>query len=351
VLAAVVLVGGLVALLPPVRARGKAAAVLADALGLPVPRPFASPVRRGEVRVGGVLGDLYVPTGPAPPILLVPGAAPQGRDDPRAVRLAFALARAGRVVFVPELEMYEQTFTDRDLDRIARAVVGLDELPSTLGGVQIVGISYGGSFGLVASADRRARDRLVQVAVFGAYWDLVGVIQGVTTGVSVVDGRRYPWAAHPRADEILRRVALRLVPERERPKLRAALEGSGDPGSLSLEARALHALLVNRDPERTFELAARLHLDDLDALMRFSPSRVAESIEAPVVAMHSVDDPAVPFGEAVRLVEALPEARLVEVRAFRHVDLRGGSVGEVLGAIGDLLRAWRFATWVVGAQE
>ena len=350
-MAAIVVVAGLLALLPPVRARGTAAGVLAEALGLPLPRPFAAPVRRGEVRLEGILGDLYVPGRAAPPILLLPGAAPRGRDDPRAVRLAFALARAGRVVFVPELELYDQRFTERDLDRIARAVVGLDDLRVTRGGVQILGISYGGSFGLVAAADPRARGRLVQVAVFGAYWDLVGVIQGVTTGVSVVDGGRYPWAAHPRADEILQRVALHLVAQRTRPELRAALDGSGAGRSLPPDARALHSLLVNRDPDRTFELAARLDPSDRGVLRRFSPSSVGGRIEVPVVAMHSVDDPAVPFGEAVRLSRALPGSRLVEVRLFRHVDLRGVATREVLAVMGDLLRAWRFTAWVVGAQE
>jgi hypothetical protein len=349
--ASIVVVAGLLALLPPIRARAKAAGVLAEALGLPLPRPFAAPVRRGEVRLEGVLGDLYVPGRPAPPVLLLPGAAPRGREDPRAVRLAFALARAGRAVFVPELELYDQTFTERDLDRIARAVVGLDDLGVSRGGVQIVGISYGGSFGLVAAADPRVRDRLVQVAVFGAYWDLVGVIQGVTTGVSLVDGRRYPWAAHPRADEILQRVALHLVSKGSRPELRMALDGSRPGRSLPSDARALHALMVNRDPDRTFELAAPLDPSDRGVLRRFSPSSVGDRIEAPVVAMHSVDDPAVPFGEAVRLSRALPGSRLVEVRLFRHVDLRSDSTEEVLGVMGDLLRAWRFATWVVGAQE
>jgi pimeloyl-ACP methyl ester carboxylesterase len=167
----------------------------------------------------------------------------------------------------------------------------------------------------------------------------------------VVDGERHPWAAHPRADEILQRVALRLVAKRTRPELRAALDGSGEGRSLPPDARALHALLLNRDPDRTFELAARLDPSDRGVLRRFSPSSVAGRIEVPVVAMHSVDDPAVPFGEAVRLSRALPGSRLVEVRLFRHVDLRGDSTREVIAVMGDLLRAWRFATWVVGAQE
>jgi pimeloyl-ACP methyl ester carboxylesterase len=340
-----------IGLLPPIQARGKSLLVLAEALGLPAPRPFAIPFRRGEVSLDGVTGDLYLPARPSPPIVLLPGAAPRGKEDPRAVRLARSLARAGRAVFVPDLELSERRFATEDLDRIARAVVALDAHPSTDGPVQILGISYGGSFGLVAAADPRVRGHLTQVSVFGAYWDLVGVVQAVTTGVSVVDGRRIPWRADPRAEGILRQVAVRLAPVRSREDLRAVLAGRSPPSSLRPGARTLHALLVNRDPERTFALASRLRPDAREVLWRFSPSSVGPDIEVPVVAMHSLDDPAVPYGEAVRLTAALPEARSIGLRLFRHVDVRASSIPEVAAALGELAEAWTFATWVVAAQE
>jgi fermentation-respiration switch protein FrsA (DUF1100 family) len=340
-----------IGLLPPVQARGKGLLVLAEAFGLPAPRPFAIPFRRGDVSLDGVTGHLYLPARPSPPIILLPGAAPRGKEDPRAVRLAVALARVGRAVFVPDLELSQRRFVRADLDRIARAVVSLDAHPATVGPVQIVGISYGGSFGLVAAADPRVRGRLAQVSVFGAYWDLVGVVQAVTTGVSLVEGRSIPWRPDPRAGRILRRVTVRLAPVRSREDLRAVLAGRSPPSSLRPGARTLHALLVNRDPGRTAELASRLRPAAREVLRRFSPSSVVSDIEVPVVAMHSVDDPAVPYGEAVRLTAALPEARLVRVRLFRHVDLRASSTRGVAFALGELAEAWTFATWVLGIQE
>lgn len=338
-------------LLPPVQARGKAMALLVEALDVPFPRPLATAHLRGQVSLDGVTGHLYVPGRPSPPILLLPGAAERGKEDPRAVRLARSLARSGRLVFVPDLELHDLRLSDKDLDRIVRAVLALDAHPAATGDVQILGISYGGSFGLVASADPRVRGHLAQVSVFGAYWDLLGVIQAVTTGVSVVDGRRYPWPEHPRADEILEDVMVRLAPRGSRESLRAALGGSREPSSLTAEAGAIHDLLVNRDPALTARLASRLDPADRGTLWRFSPASVASRIEVPVAAMHSVDDPAVPFGEAVRLSAALPEARVAEVRLFEHVDLEAVSVPEVTAAMGDLVEAWRFATWVVAAQE
>lgn len=349
-LAAAAVVTGL-GLLPPVQARGKAAAVLAEAVGISFPRPFAPPVDRERATLDGVTGDLYRPDRPAPAVLLVLGAAPQGPDDPRAVRLARAIARAGRVVFVPDLILAEQRLDPEDLDRIARAVVALDADPGTTGPVVALGISYGGAFALVAAADPRVSGHLAQVAEFGAYWDLVGVIQAVTTGVSTVGGERVPWEGHPLAKAVLEQHAVDLAPEGSRQELRAALDGRADPEDLEPAARAIFDLLTNRDPARTAELAAGLAPEARELLARFSPSSVEDRIEVPVIAMHSTDDPAVPYAEALRLHRALPEARMVTVSSFRHVDFRSAGPGGWGAAASDLWDAWRFASWLLEAQE
>jgi pimeloyl-ACP methyl ester carboxylesterase len=338
------------ALLPPVQARGKAVAVLAEGIGLPFPRPAGAPVSRVAATIGGVSGDLYSPGQPAPAIVLIPGAAPGGKDDPRVIRVAYALARAERVVFVPTLELAERRFVEEDIDRIARCTVALAEHEIVRGRVTLLGFSYGGSFALVAAADPQLDGRLAQVAVFGAYYDLVGLVQAVTTGVSLVDGRRIPWEGHPLAQAILRARAVTLAPEREQNALLVALEG-GSPEELGPRARAIYDLLVNEDPDRTFDLAARLPEQARDLLARFSPSSVADRIAVPVVAMHSTDDPAVPFGEALRLERGIPGTRLVNVEVFRHVDFSASSPAAWLQAADDLWNAWRFTSWLLAAQE
>lgn len=338
-------------LLPVVQARTKALAVLAEAVGAPFPRPFAPEVGRAEVTLGGVGGDLYLPDRPAPAVLLVLGAAAAGPDDPRAVRLARAVARAGRVVFAPRLSLAERRFDQEDLDRIVRSALALADHPATIGTVAMLGISYGGSFALIAAADSRLRGRLAQVAVFGAYYDLVGVIQAATTGTSLIAGRRVPWRGHPAALEILQRHAVRLAPEGSRDRLEAVLDGRGAPAALHPDARAVYELLANRDPARTDELASVLPEDGRVFLRRFSPATVAGGLDVPVIAMHSTDDPAVPYGELIRLHRALPEARVVPVGSFRHVDLRGPGPGGALGLASDLWAAWGFASWLLEAQE
>jgi pimeloyl-ACP methyl ester carboxylesterase len=350
------ILGGIAALviaagfLPPVQARGKALAVLAEAVGIDFPRPFAPEIHRRDASLEGVTGHLYVPARPSPPILLVPGAAQLGKDDPRAVRLARSLARAGRTVFVPDLTLYERRFVPEDLDRIVRAARALGDHPTAEGQVLLLGISYGGSFGLVAAADQRLQGRLAMVATFGAYFDLVGVIQAVTTGTSLVGEGRVPWRGHPLARSILEEGVVSLLPEASRPALRAALAG-GDPSALSPEQRTIFELLRNEDPARTRSLAAELPAELRDVLERFSPSSIVDRLQGPVIAMHSTDDPAVPYGELIRLRRALPRTRVATVTSFRHVDPTASAPGGWGTLMADAWDAWGFTSWILGAQE
>ncbi|MDQ4005820.1 MAG: hypothetical protein M3135_05915 [Actinomycetota bacterium] len=340
-----------VALFPSVQAGGKALPMLAEAVGIDIPRPFAPEISRTDTELGGVTGHLYVPESEAPPVVLVPGAAPGGKDDPRVVRVARSIARAGRTVFVPDLILSERRLDERDLDSIVEATVALAGRPDADGRVALLGVSYGGSFALVAAADPRLEGRVAIVATFGAYFDLRGVIQAVSTGTSIVGARRVPWEGHPLAGQILAAQAEALAPESSRPGLRAALQAEIDPSELSPDARAVFDLIENEDPSRTFGLAAALPADGRRMLERFSPSMVAGDIEAPVVAMHSTDDPAVPYAELLRLRAGLPTARTVGVEAFRHVDLRAAGPAAWVTVAGDLIGAWRFASWFLEAQE
>jgi pimeloyl-ACP methyl ester carboxylesterase len=340
----VVLVG--LGLLPPVQARGKAVAVLAEALGVSFPRPLATDVTRIEQRIDGVVGDLYSSGGRQPGIVLVPGAAPGGKDDPRAVRLARAIARAGRTVFVLQLDLMDRKFSEADIERIIDAVTWLGDRTGEQ--VTVLGISYGGSFGLIAGADPRLEGRIEQIAVFGAYFDLLGLVQAASTGVSVVGDRRIEWEPDPRAEEILQEAALHLVPQGQRPALRRALQGEERPQALSPETRVVYELVTNDDPAATYEIAEDLSPHARAFLDRFSPMTVADSIDAPVIALHSADDPVTPYGEAERLRRGLPHARVLRVQLFEHVDLGTSSIFE---AIPELWQTWRFTSWVLAAQE
>src|SRR5512143_3635146 len=73
---------------------------------------------------GGGEGDLYMPAHPPrAALVLVPGAAMLGRDEPRLQALARTLARAGFAVLVPELpEVRKPALSRKDADRVASAL-------------------------------------------------------------------------------------------------------------------------------------------------------------------------------------------------------------------------------------
>ncbi len=152
------------------------------------------------------------------------------------------------------------------------------------------------------------------------------------------------------ARSILEEGLVGLAPPQHRPELRAALSAD-DPSRLPPAARAIFDLLRNRQPGRTTELAAALPDDLRGLLARFSPSSVAGLLEVPVAAMHSTDDPAVPYGELIRLRSALPEARVVTVSSFRHVDPTASSPGGWGALLADSWDAWTFTAWILGVQE
>jgi len=233
VLRVALVVGVVVALLatvtavvvPGVRAVARAPFVLADALGAPAPRPWAPSVQRGEGVVADVIVDRYAYA--------------------RVVSLATSLARADRNVVVPELSLYDQVLDLDDVDRVVRVAQALCP-PGR--GLVVFGFSFGGSLALVAAADERIAECVDLVATFGAYADLVGVVQAAATGASVVDGERYPWrgADEDAARQVLRDAAVELVPAPQREQLHRALD-EGDPSDLPTGSRAAYELVTAED--------------------------------------------------------------------------------------------------------
>lgn len=332
---------------PGLRAGAKAPGLLAEAVGTDVPRPLAADVERSEVRLDGVLGDLYDAGPLAPPVLLLPGAAEQGRADERVVRLATGVARSNRTVFVPELSLFAAELDLDDVDRVARAAAAL----SARAGQDVVlfGFSFGGSLALVAAADARTGGTVRLVATFGSYADLIGLVQAATTGISVVDGERLAWDVPEPAEEVVAELAAGLVPAEQRETFLAAL-GNGDPTPLDDEGAALHALVTNDDPDRTHDLARRLGPAAREVLTAYSPASVAGQLrDVPVLAAHSRDDPAVPYAELRRMRQVLPHATTMTVRSFDHVDLDLETPSRDVAR--DLRTSWSFVRRVLSAQE
>ncbi len=320
----VVLLVAVAILARPVGQQVVAVATVADGLGIDVPRPFAPTVHRERSTIGGVEVDRYAPHGERndtarrPAIVLAPGATPAGRDDRRVVDIATAFARADRVVIVPELEVYGEDLVPADIERLVdiTAVVAAGHGP-----VVIAGLSFGGSLGLIAAADPRLHGRVDLVATFGAYADLAGVIQAATTGVSLVGDQRIEWDPDPRAGEVVRDHVLALLPTADRAAVTAALAGDHEAAALQPELRAVLDLLTAEDPGRTMSALEAAPETVRERVVQVSPVRVAPDLEVEIVALHTVDDPVIPYGELVRLQAAYPQTQALTLTTFDHVGL------------------------------
>ena len=351
VLAALVLV---VAVVPALRSDATAVEVLAASAGRPLPWPFAHGIAvRRDVRLtapggGAVAGDLYVPGGGGPAVVLVPGAA--SPQDRRVIDVATAFARAGRTVFVPYLSLSRRVLDPADVGRIGDAVLALARAggQGRGGRVGLLGFSYGGSLAIVAAEHRPAARSVAFVAVFGSYANLVDVIQGITTGGVTYRGRIVRWRTLAPARGLLLDAVLGLVPAGERAALRAAVD-AGTTAGLSPEARSLAALLENRDPGRTASLVRALPARVRALIAAVSPLPRLQDLRAPLYILQSVHDPATPPTEADLLHAGVPGSRLIVLHEFLHVTPEGAGKG-FLGAVADLWGAWRFTGWVLGAE-
>jgi pimeloyl-ACP methyl ester carboxylesterase len=332
----------------PVGLRVVALVTVAEGLGLDVPRPFAPAVGQVPDVIGGVEVDRYAPSADGvsstdPPIVLVPGAAPAGRDDERVVAIATALARASRTVVVPELEVYGEDLVPADIERLVDVAGAL----SRDGPVVLAGLSFGGSLSLVAADDPRLADRVALVATFGAYADLAGVVQAVTTGVSLVGGEQIGWDPDPRAAEVVEEQLLGLLTGADREVVVAVLAGARDAASLRSELRAVYDLLEDDDPERTMA-----HVDAAPEAVRVrvaevSPVRAAPDLAVPIVALHARDDPVIPYGELARLEVAYAQTEALTLATFDHVGLGDEDEGWWVTAR-DLWTTARFVHRVLG---
>ena len=337
---------------PALVVRGVATATVLDGLDLGVPRPLAPQVARRSTTVGGVEVDRYEPVGATtraaqrPAIVLVPGATPDGRDDRRVIAIATAVARADRSVVVPELAVYGEDLLVGDLERIVAVTAGL---AGSNDGVVLAGLSFGGSLALIAADDPAVRDQVRLVATFGAYADLAGVVQAAITGVSLVDGQRIPWQADPRAQEVVRGQLLDLVDEQARTALEAALDRELDPDALPEALRSLHDLLVEGEPDRVMarlEAAPEVVRDRIAAV---SPVRAAPDLAVPLVALHALDDPVIPYGELLRLQATYPQLRAFTLRTFDHLGFGDGEHGWWV-QVRDLIETARFVTVILEAD-
>ncbi len=302
-------------------------------------------------------GDLYRTGDPLAGLVLVPGAAPLGKDDPRLTAFAQALARARFEVLVPDLPgLNSLQVRDDDADIIADALSVLSQHRAAHGNatVGMVAICYSTGPAMIALLDERVRGAAQFMLSVGGYRDIEAVITFITTGCyrDPYDNAR----RHRQPDEYGKWVfaisnANVLKDDRDRELLESMAHrrladdkaGVSDlAAGLGDEGRRIYAVLENRDPDRVSALIAALPRHIVDGIARLDLKRRDFSgLDMRFILIHGNDDAVIPETESVALAGALPRADLFILDSIRHVDPGPAGLADtlkMLAAMHELLR-------------
>ena len=288
--------------------------------------------------------DLWHPGGrkrpPWPGLVLVHGLTPDGKRDARLAWTADRLARAGFAVAVPDLPaLRAQRLRPDDALVVRNTLERLAAHPSVRPGpVAVIAVSVGLGPVALALDDPALAERVRLVVALGGYADARELIRYFTTGAYAFGGAKGLVAVNPDlAGSFLAR-NLDLVPDsRDRAAVRGALEGRPAGPDAGPGARAVLALLRNRDPARVDALLDALPPETRTLLETVSPARHLGHAGTRLLIVHGKEDPAIPFTESLRLVAAAPDrSRLVLVELVGHVEGQAPAWHRLV----DLMRLW-----------
>lgn len=359
--AAVLVAAPLPALAMPerTRAHGDAVIVLSSTLKTPVVSATVERLtdapRVAEAVVAGAPTTIARPDGdgPWPALVVLNGATPLGRRHPELQRLVRAFARAGFLVYLPDLPgLAEGAISSETVAAAVDVVRPAAASPETSGGrVGLVGISIGTSLALLAAQADDLAGRVSVIAGTAPFADLTNLLRLGTTGHYRDDGELVPYDSDPfLAVAVARSVAAALPPGPERARLSALAErlDEDDPdplaplrtlptAALEPEVRALVALLANRDPERFDELFAALPETVRAVIARLSPITGTHRLAMPIELATAPEDKYVPVAESEALARAAPRGRVTVTSALEHAEPELS-----LGKLGDVVRleAW-----------
>ena len=302
-------------------------------------------------------GDLYLPSQSHGGILFVPGAAQEGKNDPRVVTFAMALARANFAVLVPDLvNVHELKVGARDIREIADGFSYLvsrsDLAPQGCAGMAAASYALGPT--VLAALEADIRNQVHFILGIGGYYDLKQVITFCTTGYFREDGRGWHYLAPneygkwvfalsnaERLSNPSDRKTMRAIAKRKMENSDASVELLVRP--LHVEGHDLFELLTNKDPQRVPKLiaelppAVRADISGLDL-----SQHDLSTLRARLILVHGFDDALIPYPQSKALARAVPrgQVRLYLIHGLAHVDIHGlapADAQKILCAIDALL--------------
>jgi hypothetical protein len=305
-------------------------------------------------------GDLYLPgAGIRAAMVLVPGAAMLGRDEPRLQAMARTFARAGFAVLVPELPEVRRFMLSRaDADRIASALRHLHARQADVP-LGVVAISYAVAPAIIAALRDDLAAKVDFIVGIGGYRDAEAAIRFVTTGFFRPhgDGRevRLEPNVHGRWAFVLANAGriddasdARLLQDIARRRWQdQAADVAQQIAALGPQGRAVMALMENRNPDAVGGLLAALpdgirrEIDGLN-LALYDLSRLSGHL----ILVHGRGDRMVPYSESQDLAVAASGAR---VSLFLADDI--GHVEFNVVNVGNAWTMWRAVVALLGERR
>ncbi|HKY50774.1 MAG TPA: hypothetical protein VJP45_05910 [Candidatus Limnocylindria bacterium] len=259
-----------------------------------------------------------------PAIMIVPGAAPRGNEEPLMRTFGATLARAGYLVMLPEFPFlkagrFEPSAT-RQIDAAFARLRAMSETRDR--SVGTFGVSVGGGMLLVAAGREPALREAAFVAILGGYFDIDTYLASVAARKQLLGGTVVPWTPSAEALERIPPAAVDLVPPEDRDAVRQAFTATTYTEAL-VRIRALSP-------------AGRSTLDAV------SPETVWSDIQPPIYWIHDPLDTYEPLSEAEAARAAPRDGHMVLVipRLVQHA----APVGDTAKSEGPLFVAgelWR----------
>jgi pimeloyl-ACP methyl ester carboxylesterase len=272
--------------------------------------------------------------------IVLHGLTYHGPRHPGLIRFASALAAAGHLVFIPEIEEWSRllvapALTPATIKAAADALSLRDDVDAERIGV--FGFSFGATQALIAANDDELAQRIRTIVAWGGYADIARLVHFGLTGEHELDGvieriepdpyGRWIFGANYLTSvpgyEDMTRVADALM-ELAREAGRSGTF-AGDPIHDPLKRRLASALDVRE--RRVFELFAPVEAHDMEAARVLAkslavtivgkdrlmdPAPFLGNVRVPVMLAHGRDDRLVPYTESLLLRRRIAQDLVVD---------------------------------------